>query len=102
MDLDSRDGGSACRFVETANPFVCLCEFSVKIIPNTIIAISSCISSAMLILKSREILQISCGDTVGTLVENLFVCGVLSLSHHGTPHTIGAKLLNLGFFVLSL
>ena len=36
--------------------------------------------------------------TVVTLVENLFVCGVLSLSHHGTPHTIGAKRLNLGFF----
>ncbi len=35
--------------------------------------------------------------TVGTLVENL-VCGVLSLSHRSTPHTIGAKRLNLGFF----
>ena len=38
--------------------------------------------------------------TVGTQVENLFVCGVLSLSNHGTPHTVGAKRLNLGFFVL--
>ena len=38
--------------------------------------------------------------TVETLVENLFVCGVLSLSHHGTPQTIGAKWLNLGFFIL--
>ncbi len=28
------------------------------------------------------------------LVENL----LLSLSHHGTPHTIGAKQFNLGFF----
>ncbi len=27
-------------------------------------------------------------------------CGVLSLSHRGTPHTIGAKQLNLGFFDL--
>ncbi len=34
--------------------------------------------------------------TVGTLVDNLLVCGVLSLSHRG----IGEKRLNLGFFVL--
>ncbi len=26
-----------------------------------------------------------------TLIENLLVCGVLSSSHRGTPHTIGAK-----------
>ncbi len=32
--------------------------------------------------------------TVGTLVENLLVCGVQSLSHR----TRGAKRLNLGFF----
>ena len=38
--------------------------------------------------------------TVETLVGNLFVCGVPSLSNHGTPHTVGAKQLNLGFFVL--
>ncbi len=36
--------------------------------------------------------------TVGTLVKNLLVCGVLSLSHRGTPHIIGARRLNLGFF----
>ncbi len=36
--------------------------------------------------------------TVGSLVENLLVCGVLSLSHRSTPHTIGAKRFNLGFF----
>ncbi len=36
--------------------------------------------------------------TVQTLVENLLVCGVLSSSHRGTPHTIGAKRFNLGFF----
>ncbi len=36
--------------------------------------------------------------TVRTLVENLSVCGVLSLSYRSTPHTIGAKQLNLGFF----
>ncbi len=36
--------------------------------------------------------------TVGNLVENLLVCGVLFLSHRGTPHTIGAKRLNLGLF----
>ncbi len=36
----------------------------------------------------------------GTLVEYLSVCGVLSSSHRSTPHTIGAKRLNLGFFVL--
>ncbi len=36
----------------------------------------------------------------GHLVENLLVCGVLSLSHRGTPHTLGAKRLNLAFFVL--
>ncbi len=34
--------------------------------------------------------------TVRTLVENLLVCGVLSLSR-GTPHTIGAKWLNQGY-----
>ncbi len=39
--------------------------------------------------------------TVGTLVENLLVCGVLSLSHRSTPHNIGAKWLNLGFFLSS-
>ncbi len=33
--------------------------------------------------------------TVRTRVDNLLVCGVLSLSHHGTPHTLGAKRLNL-------
>ncbi len=44
--------------------------------------------------------------TVGTLFENLLVCGVvwcgvLSSSHRSTPHTIGAKQLNPGFiFVL--
>ena len=39
--------------------------------------------------------------TVGTLVGHLFVCGVLVFvkSWH-TPHTVGAKRLNLGFFVL--
>lgn len=37
---------------------------------------------------------------VGTLVENLFVCGVLSLSRHGTPHTTGPKRFNIGLFVL--
>ncbi len=36
--------------------------------------------------------------TVRTLVENLLVCGVLSLSHRGTPHNLGAQRLNLGFF----
>ncbi len=36
--------------------------------------------------------------TVSTLVENLLVCGVLSLSHRGTPHTVGAKRLNIVFF----
>ncbi len=36
--------------------------------------------------------------TVGTLVENLLVCVVLSSSHRSTPHTIGAKRFNLGFF----
>ncbi len=36
--------------------------------------------------------------TVCSLVENLLVCGVLSLSHRSTPHTIGAKRFNLGFF----
>ncbi len=36
--------------------------------------------------------------TVQTLVENLLVCGVLSSSHRGTPHTIGSKLFHLGFF----
>jgi len=40
--------------------------------------------------------------TVETLVEILLVFGVLSLSHHGTPHTIGAKRLNLGFCVWSI
>ncbi len=35
--------------------------------------------------------------TVGTLVENLLVCGVLSSSHHSTPHTIEEKRFNLGF-----
>ncbi len=34
------------------------------------------------------------------LVENLLVCGVLSLSHCGTPHTIGAKGSIYGFLVL--
>ncbi len=33
-----------------------------------------------------------------TLVEDLLVCGVLSSSHHGTPHTRGAKRFNLGSF----
>ncbi len=32
---------------------------------------------------------------VGTLVGNLLVCGVLSLSLRIAPHTIGAKWLNL-------
>ncbi len=36
-----------------------------------------------------------------TLVEYLSVCGVLSSSHRGTPHTIGAQRLNLGFFLSS-
>ena len=40
--------------------------------------------------------------TVGTLVGNLFVCGVLSLSNHGTPHTVGAKRLNLGFRIFCI
>ncbi len=44
------------------------------------------------ILKSQQIFPL--------LVENLLVCDVLSLSHRGTPHTIGANWLNLGFFVL--
>ncbi len=35
------------------------------------------------------------------MVENLLMCGVLSLSHSGTPHTIGAKRLNLGFVLSS-
>ncbi len=38
--------------------------------------------------------------TVRTLVECLLVCGVPSLSHRSTAHTIGAKRFNLGFFVL--
>ncbi len=36
--------------------------------------------------------------TVGTLVENLLVCGVQSSSHCSTPHTIGAKRFNPGVF----
>ncbi len=36
--------------------------------------------------------------TVGTLVENLLMCGVLSSSHRSTPHTIGAERFKLGFF----
>ncbi len=36
--------------------------------------------------------------TVGTLVEDLLVCGVVSSSHRSTPHTIGAKPFNLGLF----
>ncbi len=39
--------------------------------------------------------------TVRILVENLLLCGVLSFSHRSTPHTVGAKLLNLGFFLSS-
>ncbi len=39
--------------------------------------------------------------TVGTLVENLLVCVMLSSSHRSTPHTIGAKRFNLGFFLSS-
>ncbi len=38
---------------------------------------------------------------VRTLVESLLVCGVLALSHRSTPHTIGAKRLNLGFILYS-
>ncbi len=37
--------------------------------------------------------------TVGTLVENLLVCGVLSLSHRSTPHTIEVKTVLM--FVVS-
>ncbi len=33
--------------------------------------------------------------TVRTLVENLLVCGVLSLSHRSTPQNMGTKRLNL-------
>ncbi len=36
--------------------------------------------------------------TARTLVENMLVCGVLSLSHCSTPQNMGAKQLNLGFF----
>ncbi len=50
-------------------------------------------------LKSRD--AIFPAFTVRTLVENLLVCGVLYLSHRGTPHTIGAKRFNLGFFLSS-
>ncbi len=39
--------------------------------------------------------------TVGNLVENLLVCGVLSSSHHSTPQTIRAKQFNLWVFFLS-
>ncbi len=47
--------------------------------------------------KSPEVLRgFPCSQS-GLLVENLLVCGVVSLPHRGTPHTIGAKQLNQGF-----
>ncbi len=43
------------------------------------------------ILKFPEILRgFPCSQS-GILVENLLVLGVLSLSHRGTPHTIGVN-----------
>ncbi len=56
------------------------------------------IKKKIFILKSPEILQgFPCSHS-GILVENLLVCGVLSSSRCSTPHTIGAKQLNLGLF----
>ncbi len=53
------------------------------------------VSCKTFILKSLRGLPCS---QLGLLVENLLVCGVLPSSHRSTPHTIGAKRLNLGFF----
>ncbi len=50
------------------------------------------------ILKFAEILRGFPCSRSGLFVEDLLVCGVLSLSHRGTPHTIGAKRLNRGSF----
>ncbi len=36
------------------------------------------------------------------LRSKTLMCGGTFRSHRGTPHTIGAKRLNLGFFVLML
>ncbi len=52
------------------------------------------IEKILLILKSGEILRPV--FPVGTLVEDMSVCGVLSSSHRSTPHTTGAKQFNLG------
>lgn len=89
MDMDIRDGGSACRFVAM---------FSQKHSKHSHSNFFLSIVLNSLFWNIERFCEISCFSQ--SLVENVYVCGVLSSSHRSTPHTIGAKLLNLGLFVL--
>lgn len=78
VGLDSRDGGSACRFVYS---FIC----------------QPCLFSSL-----ERFCKISCVHIWESGWKSVGLCGVLSLSHDKTSHTQRAKWWNLGMFGLML